>query len=73
MEPPDIRTREPVGQQPMVDPTKCYFCGETRTARCAACRVPLCDDHQHEIHRNEFFCEAMATMCIECAIHIRNC
>ncbi len=72
MQKPDTWTCKLVEQEPVVDLTKCYFCGERAKAKCATCRIPMCDDHQRETWRHGDFCGAITIMCFECEISMRN-
>ena len=65
-----VQKRKAIEQRPVVDPTKCYFCGGKVTAKCVTCRVPVCDDHLRETHRCELFSEPITPMCRECAAFI---
>ncbi len=47
MERPVVQTREPREREPIVDPTRCYFCGGKVTAKCVA----VCIDHLREMYR----------------------
>jgi len=69
---PDTRTRESVEveQKPVVDLTKCYFCKGKVTAKCATCKIPVCDEHVCEVCG--YFSQAITILCAECAIMMRN-
>ena len=72
MERPVVQIYKPGEREPIVDPTRCYFCRSKVTAKCATCRVAVCDDHLREMHRCELFCEPITVVCPECAVLMRN-
>jgi hypothetical protein len=72
MEKPVAQARKSleVEQKPVVDLTKCYFCMGKVTAKCATCKIPVCDEHVREACG--YFSQAITILCVECAIMMRN-
>lgn len=57
----------PVEPEQVVDTRVCYLCQRDATATCAQCKMPVCEEHRHQVQ--EYVTRVSVTLCDECADH----